>query len=161
MNNKQVLVYGLLESTNYLRSIFGTHPFQKTYEISKMYWNISLLLDQAQEQEIRFLLIIFIDKTTLRKENMGQRNLMKHFKFRDFSEIFYCGMTRLKNTNFECFYTMSINKNHFKKQKIWDSVCLGNIQNFKILMKYFTVAWPGSGTRIGVFSYNFNKQKPF
>ena len=48
---------------------------------------------------------------------MGQRNLMKHFKFHDFSEIFYRGMTRLKNTDFECFYTMSIKKNHFKKQK--------------------------------------------
>ena len=30
---------------------------------------------------------------------MGQRNFKKHFKFYNFSEIFYCGMTRLRNMN--------------------------------------------------------------
>ena len=63
MNNKQVLVYGLSESTNDLRSIFVEHiHLKKLVKFRKIYWNISLLLDQAQEQEIRLLLIIFIDK---------------------------------------------------------------------------------------------------
>ena len=30
---------------------------------------------------------------------MGQRSFKKYFKFRNFSEIFYCGMTRLNNSN--------------------------------------------------------------
>ena len=30
---------------------------------------------------------------------MEQPNVKKHFKFHNFSEIFYCGMTRLSNTN--------------------------------------------------------------
>ena len=57
MNNKQVLFYGLLESTNWLRSIFVGH--------------ISLLHDQAQEKEIMFLLIIFIDKNHFKKGKYG------------------------------------------------------------------------------------------
>ena len=49
----------------------GTHPFSETYEISKVYWNISLLHEQAQEQEIRFPLIIFIDKNHFKKGKYG------------------------------------------------------------------------------------------
>ena len=48
---------------------------------------------------------------------MEQRNFKKHFKLHNFSEIFYCDMSRLKTTNLKCFYTMSIYKNHFKKQR--------------------------------------------
>ena len=47
---------------------------------------------------------------------MGQRNFKKPFEFYSFSEICYCGMARLRNT-IECFYTMSLHKNHFKQQK--------------------------------------------
>ena len=40
---------------------------------------------------------------------MGKRNFKKHFKFNNFSEIFYCGMTRLRNTTLsvliQCQYT--------------------------------------------------------
>ena len=68
MNNKQVLVYGVLESTNDLRSVFVGHIY---YDISKIYWNISLLLDQTQEQEIRFLLTIFTYKRYFKKEKYG------------------------------------------------------------------------------------------
>ena len=68
MSNKQVLVYGVLESTNDLRSVFVGHIY---YDISKIYWNISLLLDQTQEQEIRFLLTIFIYKRYFKKEKYG------------------------------------------------------------------------------------------
>ena len=34
---------------------------------------------------------------------MGQRNFRKHFEFQGFSEIFYCDMTRLGNTNLGVF----------------------------------------------------------
>ena len=70
MNNKQVLVYGFSESTNDLRSIF-VGQIMETYENSRIYWNISLLLDQAQEQDIIFLLIIFIDKNQFKKGKYG------------------------------------------------------------------------------------------
>ena len=63
--------------------------------------------DQTQEQEISFLLIIFIHKNHLRKENIGQLNFKKPFGFHSFRETFTVA----------CFYTMSIHKNPFKKQK--------------------------------------------
>ena len=63
-----------------------------------------------------FQSLLFI-RTTIRKENMGQRNFRKHFKFHNFSEIFYCDMTRLRNANVSVFYVMSVHKNHFKIQK--------------------------------------------
>ena len=34
---------------------------------------------------------------------MGQSLFKKHSKFQNFDEIFYCGMTRLRNTNFDVF----------------------------------------------------------
>ena len=65
MNSKQVLVHGLLEWTNDLRRIFVEHIHFKKY------WNISLLHDQAQEQEIRFLLIIFVAQNHFKKGKYG------------------------------------------------------------------------------------------
>ena len=112
----------------------------------KIYWNISLYFDQRQEQEIRFLLIIFyllilLTATTLGKKNMGRRNFKEYFKFHNFSELFYCGMTRLRNTNLDvfiqCQYTKSTlrNKNirqslfkkHSKFQKFNEILCCRTI----------------------------------
>ena len=75
--------------------------------------------EQAEEHEIRFLLIMFIDKKHFKKGNMGQRNFRKPFEFHNFSEIFYYGMTSLRNKNLgafiKCEYTRTIlrNKNTF------------------------------------------------
>ena len=44
---------------------------------------------------------------------MGQRSFKKHFKFHNYSEIFYCGMTTRRNTNFDVF----IQYQYFKKEK--------------------------------------------
>ena len=46
---------------------------------------------------------------------MGQSNFKKHFKFHNFNEIFYFGMTRL---NLSVLFNVN-NKNHFKKYKYW------------------------------------------
>ena len=72
MNNKQVLVYEVLESTTDLRSIYVGHMYlKKLMQFQKIYWNISLLHDQAQKQEIKFLLVIFTDKNHLKKGKYG------------------------------------------------------------------------------------------
>ena len=46
---------------------------------------------------------------------MEQRKFKKPFEFNSFSEIFYCGMTRLRNTNLgvfiQCQYTRAILRN--------------------------------------------------
>ena len=72
---------------------------------------------------------------------MGQPNIKKHFKFHNFSEIFYCGMIRFRN-EFEYFYAMSVHKNHFKKKKILDRVYLRNTENVKFRWNsHFTVEY--------------------
>ena len=38
---------------------------------------------------------------------MGQLNFKKTFEFRSFSEIFYCGRTRLRNTNLGVLYNVN------------------------------------------------------
>ena len=51
-------------------------------------------------------------KIILKRKNIGQSLLKKHSKIRNFDEIFYCGLTRLKNTNLDdfiqCQYTRAI-----------------------------------------------------
>ena len=46
---------------------------------------------------------------------MVQRNFKKHFEFRNFIEIFCCGMTRLRKTELgvfiQCQYTRTILRN--------------------------------------------------
>ena len=45
---------------------------------------------------------------------MGQRNFKKPFKFHNINEIFYCGMTRLRNANLgvfiQCQHTRTISR---------------------------------------------------
>ena len=53
---------------------------------------------------------------------MGQRNFKKP-EFQNFSEIFYCGMTRLKNKNLsvfvQCQYTRTILRNKNMGQSLF------------------------------------------
>ena len=71
MNNKQVIVDGVLESTNDLRSVFVEHiHFKKLMK----FWKLLKYFTgawPAQEKEIRFLLIIFIDKNDFKKVKSG------------------------------------------------------------------------------------------
>ena len=54
---------------------------------------------------------------------MGQRNFKKLFEFHHFSEIFYCGMTRLRKTNLivfiQCEYTRTILRNKNMGQSLF------------------------------------------
>ena len=54
---------------------------------------------------------------------MRQRSFKKHFTFNNFNEILYCGMTRLKNTNFSvfkhCQYTRTIVRNKYMGQSLF------------------------------------------
>ena len=51
-----------------------------------------------------------------RNKNKGHSLFKKQSKFQNFDEIFYCGMTRLRKTNLECFYKTSAHKSHFNKR---------------------------------------------
>ena len=53
---------------------------------------------------------------------MEQSLFKKHSKFQNFDEIFYCGMTRLRNTNLEvfmqCQHTRTILRNKNVRQSL-------------------------------------------
>ena len=49
----------------------------------------------------------------------------------------------------------------YEETKVWDRVCLKNIQNIKILMKCFTVAWPDSEARISIQCQYIHKVPSF
>ena len=63
---------------------------------------------------------------TLEKENIGKYTFKKHFKFHNFSEIFYCGMTRLRNTNLsvflQCQHTRTILRNKNMEQSLFKNI---------------------------------------
>ena len=70
MSNKQVLAYGVLQSTNDLRSVFvGRIHFKKLYR------NISPRHDQAQEQEFGCFYTMPIYKNHLKKQKYGTESV--------------------------------------------------------------------------------------
>ena len=110
MDNKQVLVDGVLETTNDLRSLFVGHiHFKKLMKFRKFIEIFHCCMTRHRNK--KYLLI----RTTLRKENIRQRNFKKPFEFHSFNEIFYCDMTRLRNMSLGVFiqyqYTRTISKN--------------------------------------------------
>ena len=67
---------------------------------------------------------------------MRQRNFKKPFEFNSFSEIFYCRMTRLRNTNLDvfiqCLYTRAILRNKNMEQSLFKKH--SKFQNFDELL---------------------------
>ena len=48
---------------------------------------------------------------------MGQRNFKETFEFHNLSEIFCCGMIRLRNTNLGDLYNVNTQEPFYKKRK--------------------------------------------
>ena len=68
------------------------------------------------------------------KNSPGTQRVKEHSKFQNFCEIFYYDMTRPRSMNFSVF--IQYQDTTILRKKIWDTVCLRNIENFKISMKY-------------------------
>ena len=133
----------------------GHIHFKKLTKCQKFIEIFHYCLTRLRNKKQGFFWLYLLIRTTLRKENTRQHNFKKHFKFCNFDEIFFCGMNRLKNTNssvfIQCQHIRTILRNR---------VCLKNIQNFKILMKHFTVQWTDLETQIWMFLYNISTQEP-
>ena len=122
----KIMNNGMLESVNNLTSVFVGHLHFKKLHLRN--WNSSFMHDHTQEQGTSFLLIIFIRKNQLRKENMGQLNFKKPFGFHSFRETFtatcFCTMkctrTILRNKNMG----QSLFKNYSKFQNFWWNILL-------------------------------------
>ena len=94
MNNKQVLGYGLLESTNDLRSIFVGHIHsKKLMKFRKFIEIFHCCITMFRNTNLSVFIQYQYTRTILRNKNMGQSLFKKHSKFQNFDEIFYCGMT--------------------------------------------------------------------
>ena len=73
MNSMQILLYGFLKSNKGLRTVlqdYWQNYFNKLLKFPNII-EILLLRDQAQEQEIRCLLTIFIHKNYFKKGKDG------------------------------------------------------------------------------------------
>ena len=53
---------------------------------------------------------------------MRQRSFKRHFKFHSFSEIFYCGMNRLRNTNLSVFIQFQYIRAILRNKKLGQSL---------------------------------------
>ena len=67
---------------------------------------------------------------------MGQSLFKKHSKFQNFDEIFYCGLTSLRNTNLDvfiqCQYTRNILRNENMGQSLFKKH--SKFQNFNEIL---------------------------
>ena len=131
-----------------------------TYEILKIYWNISLLHVQAQKHKFRCFYTMSLHKNHFKKQKYGTACLRNIENFKISMKCFTVAGPDSGTQVWVFLYNVSTQE-PFWETKICDRVCLRNIQNFKILMKYFTVARPDSGTRVWMFLYNANTQTLF
>ena len=135
MNNKQVLVSVVLESTNDLRSIFVGHiHFKKLLKFRKFikifhccmkpfeFHNFSEIFYCGMTRLRNTSLGVFIQcqytRTILRNKNLRQNLFKKHSKLQNLDEICCCGMTWPRNTNLDVFIQLrqkNMGQSLFKK----------------------------------------------
>ena len=77
-----------------------------------------------------------ITRTILRKKNIGQSLFKKPSKFQNFSEIFYCGMTKPRNTNLDVFIQCQYTRNISRKKDMGQSL-LEKHSKFLMFKKVF------------------------
>ena len=89
---------------------------------------------------------------------MRQRNFKKHFKLHNFSEIFYCGMTRLRNTNLSVFIQYQCTRTISRKKNMGQSL-LKKHSKFLIFNKTFYCDMAKRDANNRKFSKNIFTQK--
>ena len=137
MRNKQVLVYGMLESTKDLRNVFVGHiHFKKTMKFRKFIEIFHCCMTRLRDTNLGVFIQCQYTRTILRNKTMRQSLFMKHSKFQNFHEIFNCGMSRLRKTSLGVFIQIQYTRNILRNKNI---VCLRNIEIFKNSKKYYTV----------------------
>ena len=104
MSNKQILVYGVLGSTNDLRSVFLGHiNFKKLMKFRKFNEIFHCCMTRLRNTNLSVFTQCQYRRNILRNKNIGQSRFKKHSKFQNFNEIFHFGMARLRNTSLDVF----------------------------------------------------------
>ena len=94
MSNKQVLVNGVLESINDLRSVFVGHShFKKVIKFGKFVEIFHCCMTRLTNTNlgvfIQYSIQCQYSRTILRNNNMKQSLFKKHSKFQKFDQILY------------------------------------------------------------------------
>ena len=89
---------------------------------------------------------------------MGQRSFKKHFKFHNFSEIFYCGMTRVRNTNLSVFIQCQYTETSLRSKNMGQSL-FKKLSKFLIFDKVFYCDMAKRGKNNSKFLENIFTQK--
>ena len=88
--------------------------------------NISQLHDHLRKKKWDVSLPYLFTRSILREENKGQVDLKELIKSHSFSEIFYCCMTRFRDTNSAVFWQHPYRRSNFKKNNMGQV----NLRNF-------------------------------
>ena len=89
---------------------------------------------------------------------MGQSLFKKHSKFQHFDEIFYCCMTRLRNTNLDVFTQYQYTRTISRKKNMGQSLFRKH-SKFLIFNKLFYCDMAKRGTNNRKFLENIFTQK--
>ena len=89
---------------------------------------------------------------------MEQRSFKKHFKFHNFCEIFYCDMSRLRNTNLDVFIQRQYTKTISRKENMGQSLFKKH-SKFLVFNKFFYYDMVKCGTDNRKFLENIFAQE--
>ena len=82
---------------------------------------------------------------------MGQSNFKKTFEFHNFSEIFYCGMTRLRNMILGVFIQLQHTRNILRSENMGQSL----FNKYSKFSKFYEILYCGMtrfrNIKLGVF----------
>ena len=100
MSNKQVLVYGVSESTNDLRSAFVRHiHFKKLMKLRKFIEIFHCCMTRLRNTNFGVFKQCQYTRTILRNKNMGQSLFNIHSNFQKIDETSYCSTTVLTTSS--------------------------------------------------------------
>ena len=91
---------------------------------------------------------------------MGQSLFKKHSKCQNFDEIFYCGMTRLRNTNLDVFIQFQYTRTISRKENMEHMSLFKKHSKFLIFNKVFYCDLVKLGTNNRKLLENIFTQKP-
>ena len=144
MSNK-VLVYGVLEPTNDLRSVFVRHiHFKKIMKFRKFIEIFHFSMARLRNTTLGVFTQCQYTRTLLRKKNMGQSLFKKHLKFQNLDEILYC-WTRFRNVKLDVLRQYQNTRTILKKKSMGQNRFKKSSKFQKFQSSNFNLTWSNEG----------------
>ena len=145
MSNK-VLIYGVLESTNNLRSVFVGHiHFKKVMKFRKLIKIFHFSMARLRNTSLGVFIQCHSTRTILRKKNMGQNLFKKHLKFQNVDEILYCWRTRFRNVKLDVFRQYQNTRTILKGKSMGQNRFKETSKFQKFQSSNFNLTWSNEG----------------